>query len=125
MLPAIQNQWVQREIQDVAFDRQEEVEAGDRVIVGVNRFEVEDEEREVDLETVSEAEERKQVERLESVREERDDEAVADALATLRDAARGDDNLMPPLVGAVEAYATVGEVCDALRDVFGEHQPGA
>jgi methylmalonyl-CoA mutase N-terminal domain/subunit len=125
MLRAIQDQWVQREIQDVAFDRQQEIEEGDRVIVGVNRFEVEDEGREVDLESVSEADERKQVERLESVRAERDDEAVEAALASLRDAASGDDNLMPPLVEAVKADATVGEVCDALRDVFGEYQPGA
>ncbi|MFB6310257.1 MAG: methylmalonyl-CoA mutase family protein, partial [Salinirussus sp.] len=63
-------------------------------------------------------------ERLESVRADRDDAAVEDALATLRDAAAGDDNLMPYILDAVKAYATTGEICDAMRDVFGEYEAG-
>ncbi|MFB6303162.1 MAG: methylmalonyl-CoA mutase [Haloferacaceae archaeon] len=125
MLRAVSEQWVQRQIQDVAFDRQEEIEEGERIVVGVNRFESEDEEPAVDLEEVSEADQRAQRERLAEVRTDRDDEAVDAALAALRDAARGDTNLLPPLVDAVEAYATVGEICDALREEFGEHRPGA
>jgi methylmalonyl-CoA mutase N-terminal domain/subunit len=125
MLPAVADGWVQRQIQDAAYDRQEEIEAGERIVVGVNRFESEGEEPEMDIEEVSEADQRAQRERLQEVREGRDDEAVDAALAALRDAARGDANLVPPLIDAVEAYATVGEICDALRDVFGEHQPGA
>ncbi|MFB6080123.1 MAG: methylmalonyl-CoA mutase [Haloferacaceae archaeon] len=125
MLAAVSNGWVQRRIQEVAFDRQEEVENGERIIVGVNRFESEDADPDVDIEEVSEEDQRAQRERLAAVRAERDDEAVDAALAALGDAARGDANLMPPLIDAVEAYATVGEICDALRDVFGEHQPGA
>jgi methylmalonyl-CoA mutase N-terminal domain/subunit len=125
MRRAIEEQWVQRQIQDVAFDRQEEIEEGDRVVVGVNEFEVEDEDREVDLEEVSEDEERSQVERVESVRAERDDAEAEAALAAVRTAAAEGENLMPRLVRAAKARATVGEICDALRDEFGEYRPGA
>jgi methylmalonyl-CoA mutase, N-terminal domain len=123
MLQAIESQWVQRQIQDVAFDRQQEVEAGERIIVGVNEFEV-DEEPEMDIQEVTEEDERRQIDRLNEVREERDEEAVEAKLAALRDAAEGSDNLLPYIVDAVKAYATVGEICDVLRDVFGEYQPG-
>jgi methylmalonyl-CoA mutase N-terminal domain/subunit len=123
MLAAVKSQWVQGRIQDVAFDRQQEIEEGERIIVGVNEYQV-DEDPEVDLEEVTEEDERRQVERLETVREERDDEAVEAALAALRDAARGDDNLLLPIVDAVKTYATVGEISNVLRDEFGEYQPG-
>ncbi|MFB6123395.1 MAG: methylmalonyl-CoA mutase [Haloferacaceae archaeon] len=123
MLDAVKSQWVQGQIQDVAFERQQEIESGDRVIVGVNEYEV-DEEPEMDLEEVSEEDERRQVERLETVREERDDEAVDAALAAVRDTARGDGNLVPPIVDAVKAYATIGEISNVLRDEFGEYKPG-
>ncbi|WP_336034487.1 acyl-CoA mutase large subunit family protein [Halobacterium yunchengense] len=125
MRQAVEDQWVQRQIQDVAFERQQEIEDGERVIVGVNEFEVEDDEPEVDIEEVTEEDERRKVEGLEAVKADRDDEAVEAALADLRAAAEGDENLMPYIVDAVKAYASVGEICDALRDVFGEHQPGA
>jgi len=112
---------VQKQIQDVAFDRQREVETGDRIIVGVNEFEV-DEDPEDDIEEVSEDEQRRQREQLRELRESRDDEAVEAALAALRDAAEGERNVMPYIVDAVKAYATTGEVSDAMRDVFGEYQ---
>jgi len=124
MLRAIENQWVQRQIQDVAFERQREQEAGERIIVGVNEFTTDDDEH-VDIEEVSEEEERKQQRSLAAIREERDDEAVDAALAALEEAARGEENLMPYIVDAVKTYATTGEICDALREVFGEYQPGA
>ncbi len=124
MLAAVESQWVQRQIQDVAFERQREIEAGERVIVGVNRYQV-DEEEEVDIEEVSEEDERQQVEGLESVRGDRDDEAVEAALDDLRAAAGGDANVLPPIVSAVKAYATVGEICDVLREEFGEYRPGS
>jgi methylmalonyl-CoA mutase N-terminal domain/subunit len=123
MLSAIEDQWVQREIQDVAFERQREQEAGERVIVGVNEYQVEEEE-DVDIEEVDDAQEEKQLGRLESVREERDDEAVEAKLDALREAAEGEENVMPYIVDAVKVYATTGEVCDAMRDVFGEYNPG-
>jgi len=126
MRAAIESEWVQRQIQDVAFERQREQEEGDRIIVGVNEFTTDDENQQpVDIEEVSEAEVRKQRERLEAIREDRDDGAVETSLARLREAARGEKNLMPPLIDAVKAYATTGEIADALRDVFGEHRSGA
>jgi methylmalonyl-CoA mutase N-terminal domain/subunit len=124
MRRAIENQWVQRQIQDVAFERQREQEAGERVIVGVNEFEVE-EEGDQDIEEVDEAVEAAQQESVAEVRAERDDAAVEEALSALRDAAEGDANLMPSIVDAVKVYATTGEICDVLRDVFGEYQPGS
>jgi len=124
MRKAIESQWVQRQIQDTAFERQQEIESGDRIIVGVNEFTAE-EERHVDIEEVSDEQQRTQEQRLAAVREERDDGAVEAKLAALEDAARGDDNLMPYIVDAVKVYATTGEICDAMREVFGEYQPGA
>jgi methylmalonyl-CoA mutase N-terminal domain/subunit len=123
MRQAIEDQWVQRQIQDVAYERQREQEEEERVIVGVNKYRVDDE-QEVDIEEVSAEEERRQKENVAAVREERDDAEVEERLAALREAARGDENLMPYIIDAVKAYATTGEVCDAMRDVFGEHQPG-
>ncbi|PSP45983.1 methylmalonyl-CoA mutase [Halobacteriales archaeon QH_6_66_25] len=125
MRKAIENQWVQRQIQDTAFERQQEIENGERVIVGVNEFTVEEEDRHVDIEEVSEAQQQTQETRLEEVRQMRDDEEVAAKLDALESAARGEENLMPYIVDAVKVYATTGEICDAMRTVFGEYQPGA
>ncbi|MEF8857287.1 MAG: methylmalonyl-CoA mutase family protein, partial [Haloplanus sp.] len=123
MRKAIEDGWAQRQIQDVAYERQQQIESDERIIVGVNEFTV-DEEPEMDIEEVSQAEQQKQQERLEAVRADRDDDAVDDALASVREAAEGDDNLMPPIIDAVKAYATTGEICDAMRDVFGEYEAG-
>ncbi|MFC7045076.1 methylmalonyl-CoA mutase [Halobacteriaceae archaeon GCM10025711] len=124
MREAIEQQWVQRQIQETAYDRQREIEQGDRVIVGVNEFEV-DEKPEVDIQEVTEEDARRQIDALEDVRADRDDEAVDAALAGLREAAAGDENVMPHIVDAVKAYASVGEISDVLRDVYGEYEPGA
>ncbi|QZP38552.1 acyl-CoA mutase large subunit family protein [Halobaculum magnesiiphilum] len=124
MLDAVKSQWVQRQIQDTAFERQREIEEGERVIVGVNEYEVEEEDAHVDLEEVSEEEEQAQIDRVNELRDDRDDEAVEDALASLRDACRGDANVMPHIVDAVKAYATVGEIADVMREEFGEYKPG-
>ncbi|PSQ46868.1 methylmalonyl-CoA mutase [Halobacteriales archaeon SW_7_65_23] len=125
MRKAIENQWVQRQIQDTAFERQQEIENGERIIVGVNEFTVEEEDRHVDIEEVSEAQQQTQETRLKEVRQMRDNEAVTAKLDALESAARGEENLMPYIVDAVKAYATTGEICDAMREVFGEYQPGA
>ncbi|WP_058996226.1 methylmalonyl-CoA mutase [Haloarcula sp. CBA1127] len=124
MRRSIEEQWVQRQIQDVAFERQREQEAGDRIIVGVNEYQVE-EEGEQDIEEVDEAVEQAQQDNVATVREERDEEAVKAKLDALRQAAEGDENVMPYIIDAVKVYATTGEVCDVLRDVFGEYQPGS
>ena len=123
MLAAIQSGWVERELQDVAYRRQREIEAGDRVVVGVNRFTTEGDDPAVEVQEVSEREQQRQRDRLAALREERDEEAVDAALAKLRDVADGDGNLMYPIIEAVDADATTGEICDVLRAVFGEHRP--
>jgi methylmalonyl-CoA mutase N-terminal domain/subunit len=124
MREAIEGQWVQRQIQDTAFDRQQEIESGERIIVGVNEYQV-DEDPEVDLEEVTEEDQQAQVERVNGIRDDRDEEAVEAALGALEEAAAGEENLMPYIVDAVKAYATVGEICDVFRGEFGEYQPGA
>ncbi|MCO8267032.1 acyl-CoA mutase large subunit family protein [Haloferax prahovense] len=123
MLDAVKNQWVQREIQDVAYERQREIEEGERVIVGVNEYQV-DEEPTVEVQEVAEEDESKQVESLEARKDDRDEEAVEAALEDIRAAANGDENLLPLIVTAVKAYATVGEICGVLREEFGEYEPG-
>ncbi|QIB74106.1 methylmalonyl-CoA mutase family protein [Halogeometricum borinquense] len=122
MLDAVESQWVQRQIQDVAYERQQEIEDGERIIVGVNEYQV-DEEPDADIEDVDEEDEKRQKQRLQAVKDERDDEEVEAALAAIKDTARSDANLMPPIVEAVKVYATVGEISNALRDVFGEYRP--
>jgi methylmalonyl-CoA mutase N-terminal domain/subunit len=122
MRPAVESGWVKRQIQDVAFERQREIEAGERVVVGVNKYQV-DEEPEADIEAVDPEDERRQQERLRAVKDERDDEAVEAALSDIRAAAAGEENLLPPIVEAVKAYATVGEISDVLREEFGEYRP--
>jgi len=107
----------------VAYERQQEIESGERIIVGVNEFEV-DEDPAMDLETVDEADEAWQVDRLEQVKAERDEAAVESALAAVADAAAGGENVFPPVIEAVKAYATVQEICDVFREEFGEYQPG-
>jgi methylmalonyl-CoA mutase N-terminal domain/subunit len=122
MRQAVEAGWVQRQIQDTAFERQREIEAGDRIIVGVNEYRVEDEEKSEDIEEVSEEDQRRQRESVQQLREDRDDATVEEALDDLRAACEGDENVMPYIVTAVKAYATTGEICDAMRDVFGEYR---
>jgi methylmalonyl-CoA mutase, N-terminal domain len=119
VIPAIKENFFQREIAEASFRYQSEVEAGKRVIVGVNRYE-EAEDGEVDLLHIDPALERKQIERVRALRTKRDSAAVEAALARLRrDAASEDVNLMPAIIDASKAYVTMGEMCDALRDVWG------
>jgi methylmalonyl-CoA mutase N-terminal domain/subunit len=119
---AIEKGYIQREIQDSAYRYQKEIERDERVVVGVNRFQIE-EEPPKDLLRVDPAVRISQVERLEKLRSERNNEEVQDILSALRKAAGGSENLMPIILEAVRVYATLGEICDALRDVFGEYQP--
>ncbi|MFB6116996.1 methylmalonyl-CoA mutase [Halosegnis sp.] len=123
MKEAVESGWVQGQIQDVAFERQREIETGERIIVGVNEYEVDEEPKE-DIEEVSEKEQQRQIQQLQELRDRREDAAVEDALASLREACESDENVMPYIVDAVKAYATTGEIADAMRDVFGEHRAG-
>jgi methylmalonyl-CoA mutase, N-terminal domain len=121
MLRAIERGFVQQEIQNAAYEYQQAVDRLESVVVGVNRFTVEQETPVATL-RVDEALERKQIERLQALRTRRDAAKHAAALKSLAIAARGRDNLMPPIIGAVESYCTVGEISDALRGVFGEYK---
>ena len=123
MLRAVDAGYIQQEIQDVACERQQEIEAGERIIVGVNEFEVDDD-PEMDLESVDEEDEQRQIEQLAAVKADRDDDAVDEALDAVATAAAGDDNVLPPVIEAVKAYATVEEICDVFREEFGEYHPG-
>ncbi len=119
VIPAIKENFFQRELAEASFRYQSEVEAGQRVIVGVNRYE-EPEERPIEILSIDQALEDKQVERVRSLRARRDAAAAESALARLeRDAAREEVNLMPAIVDAARAYVTMGEMCDALRRVWG------
>jgi methylmalonyl-CoA mutase N-terminal domain/subunit len=120
-LAAITRGYQQREVQESAYRYQREVEAGERVVVGVNRFES-PHEKIPGLLRVDPAEAKKQVARLAAVKRERDAAAVTAALAELKTAAQGEDNTMPAFIRCVEAYATLGEICDVLREVFGTQQ---
>jgi len=118
---AIEKGFVQREIQDSAYRYQREIEREERVVVGLNRFQVE-EEKPTNLLRVDPAVRTSQIERLQKLRSARDASVVETVLAGLRRGAEGDENLMPLIFEAVKAYATLGEICDVLRDVFGEYQ---
>jgi methylmalonyl-CoA mutase N-terminal domain/subunit len=115
---AIERGFVQDEIDQAAFRWQQEVEAGDRVIVGVNKF-TEGAEEEIELYRLDPAAERRQLERTARVRAERNAEEAERALAVVRDAARGDANLLVPMREALRARCTIGEICNVLRDEFG------
>jgi methylmalonyl-CoA mutase N-terminal domain/subunit len=121
MLRAIERGYVQQEIQNAAYEYQRAVDSGDAVVVGVNRFELE-EEKPIPIHRIDEALEAKQVERVRALRARRDTGAWRAALRGVEEAARSGANLMPRILEAVESQATVGEISDAMRGVFGEYQ---
>jgi methylmalonyl-CoA mutase N-terminal domain/subunit len=121
MLMAIERGFVQQEIQNAAYESQQAVDRGESVVVGVNRFEVEDE-RPIPIQKIDPTLEPKQIERLRALRARRDPGPWQTALQGVEDAARAGDNVMPKIVAAVEACATVGEISDAMRRVFGEYR---
>jgi methylmalonyl-CoA mutase N-terminal domain/subunit len=121
VVPAIEKGFLQREIADAAYRDQEEVERGERKIVGVNDH--------AGVETITiplleldAAGQKRHLERLNRVRRQRSSREVSQGLARLESAARGSENLMPPILDAVRAYATLGEICGVLRQVFGEYR---
>jgi methylmalonyl-CoA mutase N-terminal domain/subunit len=121
---AIEKGFIQKEIAASAYRYQKEIESGDRVVVGLNRFQTK-EEKPAGLLKLDPAVGEKQIARLKELRQARDAAAVKQALGELKAAAQGTDNLMPPVLKAVKALATVGEICDTLREVFGEYEAPA
>jgi methylmalonyl-CoA mutase N-terminal domain/subunit len=121
MLGAIDSGYVQAEIQKAAFDYQHAVETKEQIVVGVNEFQAE-EERQIPTLQIDPALEREQVERLRVLRAKRDSAKTKATLSELERRARTEENLLPAILAAVENRATVGEISDALRRVFGEYQ---
>ncbi|HKW17374.1 MAG TPA: methylmalonyl-CoA mutase family protein [Terriglobales bacterium] len=121
MLKAVERGFVQQQIQNAAYEYQQAVEAERATVVGVNRF-TQDREGKIPIQRIDESLERKQVERLRALRAKRDPTRWNAALRALSNAAQSNENLMPRILEAVEAYATVGEISDAMRDAFGEYQ---
>ena len=118
VISAIEENFFQREIAEASYRYQSEVEQNQRIVVGVNRYQLDDE-PEPDLLRIDPTLERAQIERVRAVRARRDSPAVETALAALRRAAEGDTNLMEPIMAASRSYVTMGEMCDVLRDVWG------
>jgi methylmalonyl-CoA mutase N-terminal domain/subunit len=121
MIPAIEQNYPQREIAQASYAYQRAVEAGERIVVGVNAFQS-DHDAPIEILQIDETAARKQRERLSALRRRRSSARVQSALDAVRRAAEGRQNMMPHLLDAVRSYATLGEICDALRDVFGTYQ---
>ena len=121
MLKAIERGFVQQEIQNAAYEYQQAIDRRESTVVGVNRF-AQEQETPVPIQRIDEALERKQVDRLCALRTKRDAKRWAAALDRVQAAARSGENLMPKILEAVESYATVGEISDAMRKVFGEYR---
>ena len=120
MIAAIERGYPQREIADAAYRYQTAVDRKEKIIVGVNEFT--GEERPIELLRIDESVRAQQSSSLRNLRAERSNEEVQRRLGALRNAARGTENLMPHIYAAVKAYATLGEICAAMRDVFGTHE---
>jgi methylmalonyl-CoA mutase N-terminal domain/subunit len=121
MLKAIERGFVQQEIQNAAYEYQQQVDREEAIVVGVNRFEVE-EEKPIPIQRIDPALETNQLERLRALRLQRNAEVWREALKSVEEAARSGANLMPRILTAVEANATVGEIADTMRKVFGEYR---
>jgi methylmalonyl-CoA mutase N-terminal domain/subunit len=121
MLKAIERGYIQQEIQNAAYEYQQAVDREEAIVVGVNRYEVE-QEQSVPLQRIDPALEPKQVERVRALRAKRNTESWTSAIRGVEDTARSGENLMPRILAAVEANATVGEISDAMRRVYGEYK---
>jgi methylmalonyl-CoA mutase N-terminal domain/subunit len=124
VIPAIEKGFFQREIADASYRLQQEIDRGDRTIVGVNKYQL-DEPIEIPILAMDEKGEEIQKNRLKKLRQDRDNERMERALERLRRAAEGDENTMPYILECVHAYATLGETCGVLREVFGEYEEPA
>jgi methylmalonyl-CoA mutase N-terminal domain/subunit len=120
-IKAIESGFIQQEIAESAYQYQKEIESKKRIIVGVNQFQIEEEPLK-DILRIRPEVERYQREKLARVKKERDQGKVKETLATLKKAAQGTENLVPPILEAVKVYATLGETSDTLREVFGEYR---
>src|SRR5437870_12607933 len=125
MVEAVEKGFPQRETQESAYQYQKALERGDQTIVGVNKYVMEGEPQQVPTLVIDESVRSHQIERLEQTKARRDNGAVVKALDNLRKAAERAENTMPATIEAVRAYATLGEICSALRDVYGVYEEPA
>lgn len=123
IIEAIEKGYPQQEIGNASYKYQRQVEADEKIVVGINRY-VDDTEQEVPILTIGEEVEKEQIQNVKKVKQERDQAKVDACLASLKEAAKGTENVMPYILDAVRAYASLGEICDVFRDTFGEyHDP--
>lgn len=122
MLEAIESGYVQKHIQDSSYKYQKEIDSQEQIIVGVNKFQIQEDLSKVEILKVSTESEEKQRKRLKKVKSNRNNDEVKRALAKVRKAAEGDENLMYPILEAVKTYASLQEIADVMRDVFGEYE---
>jgi methylmalonyl-CoA mutase N-terminal domain/subunit len=120
-IQAIESGYIQKEIAESAYQYQKEIEAKKQIVVGINRFQMEEKPL-TDILRIRPEVEVYQKEKLRKVKEQRDNAKVRETLALLKTAARGTDNVVPPILEAVKAYASLGEISDALREIFGEYR---
>ncbi len=121
MIKAIEDGFVQLEIQKAAYEYEKQIESGKRTVVGVNKFRISEDE-EPELLKIDMRVQEDQIKFLNQVRKERDNDKVQQSLKKLKETAEGSDNLMPPIIEAVKTYASVGEICNTMRAVFGEYK---
>ncbi|WP_432798238.1 acyl-CoA mutase large subunit family protein [Poriferisphaera sp. WC338] len=120
MVPAIEQGYVQKEIENSAYNYGQSIESNDRVVVGVNKYQI-DEGKTMPLFKVDDSVGKRQADKIAKVKADRDNDAVAAKLDALKAASKGDDNLMPFILDAVREYATIGEICGAMEGVFGQY----
>ena len=125
MVEAVERGFPQREIQESAYQYQKALEAGDQTIIGVNKYQMEEGKSDLPILVIDESVRAHQIERLEKTRQRRDGAAVSKSLDALRRAADKNENTMPATIEAVRCYATLGEICSALRDVYGVYEEPA
>jgi methylmalonyl-CoA mutase N-terminal domain/subunit len=121
-IAAIEKGFFQKEIADSSYKYQREIDEKKRILVGVNAYKIEEEKFPIELLRIDPKVEKEQVANLQKLRRERDNRKVEEALSKLRRSAEKDENLMPPIIEAVKAYASLGEICEVLRQIYGEYK---
>ncbi|MFX1452858.1 MAG: methylmalonyl-CoA mutase, partial [Promethearchaeota archaeon] len=121
-IKAIESGYIQKKIQDNAYKIQRDIEKGEQIVIGVNKFQIEDEDLKLEVLKADPEIQRQQIEKLEKIKESRDNKLVEEKLQKIKEVAKTDENLMPYLIDAVKAYATNGEICAILKEIFGVYK---
>ncbi len=121
-IKAIESGYIQKQIQDNAYKIQKDIEDGKQIVIGVNKFQIKDEDLKLEILKADPEIQKQQIEKLEKIKESRDNNLVKEKLEKIKEVAKTNENLMPYLIEAVKAYATNGEICDVLREIFGTYK---